>query len=146
MNTVFLLAAGVWVGTIVFQSAVVAPAIFAAVDETQARSLLRTLFPRFFRLGLACGVIMATALAIVALTAPASGTLTSLAVLTAMMLVFGAISLSLVPLINSARDAGPAGAARFRTLHRLSVILTLLVLILGIAAIATVGRSASLTG
>lgn len=146
MTIIFLLAAGIWVGTIIFQSAIVAPATFKVLDEAHARSFLRALFPRFFRLGLACGIVMATALAVVSVGGPGSNTLTTLAVLTAVMLIFGAISLALVPLINAARDAGQAGAGRFKTLHRLSVILTVLVLLLGLAAIATIGRTASLTG
>lgn len=146
MSTVFLLAAGVWVGAIVFQSVIVAPAVFAQLDKSQASRFLRTLFPRFFRLGLACGIVMATALAIRSITGPGSDSLTTLAVLTAIMLIFGAISLSLVPLINSARDAGEAGAGRFRTLHRLSVVFTVLVLLLGVASIATIGRTATLLG
>ncbi len=143
---IFLLAAGVWTGTIVFQSAVVTPTVFTGLDETQARVFLRTLFPRFFRLGLVCGIVMATVLAVIAVSGAASNTLTAMAVLTAIMLIFGAISLALVPLINAARDAGPPGAARFKALHRLSVILTVLVLMLGVAAIATVGGTASLAG
>jgi uncharacterized membrane protein len=146
VSTVFLLAAGIWTGAIVFQSAVVAPAVFAAVDETQARRFLRTLFPRFFRLGLGCGVIMATTLAIMTVNSRGSDLLTVLAVITATMLIFQAICLSLVPLINAARDAGDAGAARFRKLHRLSVILTVFVLLLGIAAIAVIGQTTSLSG
>jgi len=37
-------------------------------------------------------------------------------------------SLALVPRINAARDAGPAGAARFRRLHGLSVAINLAML------------------
>lgn len=40
---------------------------------------------------------------------------------------------SLTPAINAARDAGPSGQERFRRLHRLSVRLNSVVLILGVA-------------
>lgn len=146
MNTLFILAAGVWTGAIVFQSAIVAPAVFNNLDEVQARHFLRTLFPRFFRLGLGCGVVMATALAITSVSGRGSDLLTTLAVITAVMLIFQAISLSLVPLINAAKDAGESGATRFKRLHRLSVALTVLVLLLGIVSVAAVGQTASLTG
>ena len=59
---VLTISAGVWIGAIVFQSAVVAPAVFVDLDEAAARSFLRTLFPRFFRLGLVCGALMLAAL------------------------------------------------------------------------------------
>lgn len=146
MNTVFVLAAGIWIGAIVFQSAVVAPSVFEGLDEDQARRFLRTIFPKFFRLGLGCGVVMATSLAIVSVMSGGSNALTVLAVITAVMLIFQAICLSLVPLINTARDAGPAGEERFRRLHRLSVLLTILVLFLGVFAVATINRTISLSG
>lgn len=146
MSTLFILAAGIWAGAIVFQSAVVAPAVFTVLDESQARGFLRMLFPRLFRLGLACGVVMATALAITSVSSRGSDLLTTLALVTAIMLIFQAISLSLVPLINAARDAGESGAARFKRLHRLSVSLTVFVLLLGVISIAAVGQTASLIG
>jgi hypothetical protein len=46
-------------------------------------------------------------------------------------------------LINAARDAGETGAARFHRLHRLSVGLTVVVLLLGIIALGIVGTSAA---
>ena len=47
-----VLCAGAWLGTIVFQSALVAPAVFGELDPAAARRVLRRLFPRFFVLGL----------------------------------------------------------------------------------------------
>lgn len=146
MNTVFVLAAGIWIGAIVFQSAVVAPSVFKGLDEDQARRFLRTIFPKFFRLGLGCGVVMATSLAIMSVMSGGSNALTVLAVITAIMLIFQAICLSLVPLINSARDAGPAGEERFRKLHKLSVLLTILVLFMGVFAVAAISRTITLGG
>ena len=146
MSTVFLLAAGIWMGAIVFQSVIVAPTVFGGLDEAQARRFLRTLFPKFFRLGLVCGVVMATSLAVITIVSGGSDLLTTLATITATMLIFQAISLSLVPLINSARDSGTAGEKRFKRLHRLSVLLTVVVLLLAVLAIATIGRTASFSG
>lgn len=140
--SVFLLACAIWVGAIVFHSAIVAPSVFATLDEPGARSLLRTLFPRFFRLGLVCGGIMAFVLVLVAGFSEWTPVLVFLAALTALMIVFEGVSLWLVPRINAARDAGDAGAARFASLHRLSVMLTLAILLAGIAVLITVGLSA----
>jgi hypothetical protein len=132
-------AAGTWIGAIVFQSAVVAPTVFVDLDESAARVFLRRLFPRFFRLGLICGVLMLVGLALVGFDAPNA---LPIAALTAAMLILEAASLWMVPAINAARDAGAAGKARFDRLHRLSVLFTVVILVLGIGVVAliSVGR------
>ncbi|HKK23213.1 MAG TPA: DUF4149 domain-containing protein, partial [Pseudohaliea sp.] len=61
------LAVAVQVGTIVFHSAVVAPTVFRQLDEASARRFLRTIFPRFYWLGLYCGIIATVALVVAAL-------------------------------------------------------------------------------
>ena len=59
-----LAASGAWIGAILFQSAIVAPSVFSVLDEASARRFLRTLFPRFFRLGVICsGLSLAAVLA-----------------------------------------------------------------------------------
>lgn len=137
-TTLLLVAAGTWVGAIVFQSAVVAPTVFVDLDESAARAFLRRLFPRFFKLGLVCGVLMLAGLALVGFDAPNAALI---AALTTVMLVLEAISLWMVPAINAARDAGEAGKTRFENLHRLSVLFTVLILLLGIGVIAVVSAA-----
>lgn len=144
MLAVFLVAAALWAGAIVFQSAVVAPRVFRNLDEAAARAFLRDLFPGFYRFGLGCGVVMALSLAGIALVSGWSGTLRALAVMTACMVILEYVSLRLVPAINAARDAGDEGAARFERLHRLSVSMTVVVLLIGLAAIALIGLAANL--
>lgn len=132
-------AAGSWIGAILFQSAVVAPTVFVDLDESAARVFLRRLFPRFFKLGLICGVLMLVGLALVGFDAPNG---LPIAALTVAMLILEAASLWMVPAINAARDAGAAGKARFDRLHRVSVLFTVVILILGIGVVAliSVGR------
>ena len=142
MTAFFLIACAIWVGTIVFHSAIVAPSVFASLDELRARVLLRTLFPRFFRLGLACGAIMAASLVATGMLSSWTPALSLLAALTAIMIFFEGLSLWLVPRINAARDEGDAGAARFTSLHRLSVLLTVAILLCGIAVLVIIGLSA----
>ena len=133
-GTLLLIAAtGTWIGAIVFQSAVVAPTVFVDLDEPAARVFLRRLFPRFFKLGLVCGVLMLAGVALVGFDAPGA---LPIAALTAVMLVLEAASLWMVPAINAARDAGAAGKARFDRLHRLSVLFTVVILFLGIGVLA----------
>lgn len=139
---VLLIPLAIWVGAIVFQSAIVAPAVFAALDAENARLFLRTLFPRFFRLGIVCGSIMIAGVIALGLVARWSDKLLTIAALSAIMLILQTVSLKLVPHINAARDAGEAGSARFHTLHRLSVGFTVVVLLMGTIALVIVGASA----
>lgn len=127
-------AAGIWVGAIVFQAFFVAPAVFREVDEAGAARFLRAIFPRFFKLGLVCGVVMIASLG--AAGAGAGPTLAAAVVMTAA----AGLALLLVPRINAARDAGPPAAGRFRRLHGASVALTLLALGLGLGVLVTLGR------
>ena len=140
---VLTISAGIWIGAIVFQSAVVAPSVFVDLDEAAARSFLRTLFPRFFRLGLVCGALMLAALLGFGVFAGWTATTTALASVTSVMIILEAISLMLVPHINAARDAGEAGDAKFARLHRTSVVLTVVILLLGIAFLAIVAARAA---
>ena len=103
------LAAGTWVGAIIFQSAVVAPAVFVDLDAESARRFLRTLFPRFYRLGLICGVLIMLGVATVAVLTGWSERLAIAGVATLTMVFLQVISLRLVPRINAARDSGDAG-------------------------------------
>lgn len=134
-----IVAIGTWIGAIVFHSAVVAPAVFAGLDEADARRFLRTIFPRFYALGLCCGVVALLALGAASLAAGWPGPFRLAVPLLAVMTVLQAVSLGLVPRINAARDAGAAGAALFSRLHRVSVLLTVIVLVLGVTVLAVIG-------
>ena len=140
---VLTLSAAVWVGAIVFQSAVVAPAVFVNLDEAAAGSFLRTLFPRFFRLGLICGALMLAGLLGLGTVAGWTATLVALTAGTGVMILLETISLAMVPHINAARDAGEAGHSTFTQLHRTSVLLTVAILILGIAVLSVIAARAA---
>ncbi len=135
------IATGIWIGAIVFHSLVVAPTVFVNIDETAAKRFLRAIFPRFYQLGLICGTFMLVGLTITAFSLAWPGVFNTLLVIASIMILLEGLSLWLVPRINAARDAGTAGAARFKRLHRLSVMLTLLILILGIGVLATLGSA-----
>ncbi|MDJ0793512.1 MAG: DUF4149 domain-containing protein [Woeseiaceae bacterium] len=137
------ISAGIWVGAIIFQTAVVAPTVFADLNESAARTFLRTLFPRFFRLGLVCGLVMLAGLIWLGVLAAWPPGVVALAVVTSVMVLFEAVSLRMVPQINAARDAGQAGEALFSRLHRISVLLTVVILLLGIAVLVAVSTLAA---
>lgn len=132
-NFLTVAAAGSWVGSILFHSAVVAPATFKVLDADSAGLFLRRLFPSFFRFGLVCGALMILGLVSgsVGLSSFASLPLA----LTIGMCVLQAVCLAMVPAINAARDLGDAGRQRFARLHGVNVLLTLAVLVLGLAVL-----------
>jgi hypothetical protein len=137
------IATGTWVGAIIFQSAVVAPAVFVDLDSDAARRFLRTLFPRFYRLGLVCGGVALVCIVFIAMSSGWSDALRILAAAASLMLVLEGVSLWLVPRINTARDAGEAGIARFERLHRISVALTVVILVIGIIVLSTIGANSA---
>ena len=130
-------------GAIIFQSAVVAPTVFVDLNESAARTFLRTLFPRFFRLGLVCGFLMLAGLIWLGVLAAWPSSVVALVVVTSVMVLFEAVSLRMVPQINAARDAGQAGETLFSRLHRISVLLTVAILLLGIAVLVAVSTLAA---
>lgn len=136
--TLVLVVVGIRLGAIVFQSAYVAPVVFTVLDEAAASRFLRSLFPRFFKLGIACGAILLVVLVAAGVTGGFGAPLPILIAIAATVTVLDAAALGLVPAINAARDRGEAGAARFRFLHRLSVLATVLVLLLDVAFIAVI--------
>lgn len=135
------LANAVWVGAIVFQSAIVAPSVFSSLEAPDASKFLRRLFPSFFRLGIACGGIMTAGFVFLAFWSDPEHVVWPFA-LSGVMTVFAVVSLVMVPGINAARDAGEAGAVRFERLHRLSVLLTVLILLAGIFVLGHIARLA----
>lgn len=138
------IALGTWVGAIIFQSAVVAPAVFVDLDNHAARRFLRTLFPRFYRLGLVCGGLIIGGVAAIAVVTGWSNTPVVIATAAAGMLALEMISLRLVPKINAARDEGESGTARFERLHRISVVLTIVILLAGLALLSMIGASTTM--
>ncbi len=130
------IATAIWIGAIVFQSFVVAPTVFASLDGDAARRFLRAVFPRFYVLGMLCGGTIAAALLPLGFAAGWTPYVLLLLAAAAAMLLAVVVSFVLVPRINAARDAGASGEATFNRLHRLSVLLTVGILILGIATLA----------
>jgi len=138
-SALITLATATWVGAILFQSAVVAPAVFAELDGDSARRFLRALFPRFYRLGLVCGALMAAGIVTLVGSTGWSRPLVLLALATSAMILLQALSLWMVPHISAARDA--EAAARFGRLHRLTVLLTVVVLLFGLCILGVIGAS-----
>ncbi len=117
------------------QSFTVAPTVFHRLGNPQAGRLVRALFPRFYLLGMLCGLVLLLGVGTIGISqgwlAQTKWLLSAAVFMTALQL----FSLWLVPHISAARDAGIAGQIRFQRLHGLSVLLTILVLVLGVGVL-----------
>jgi uncharacterized membrane protein len=140
------LGLGVWVGSILFFSFVVAPTAFRALDPQNAGLFIRGVFPRYYLFGIICGAItLAAGVAVRAVRQEWAGrSAVTLAIVGAMFLTTVYARQGLMPIIERRRDARAAAeegteayeAAHraFRAGHRVSVILNLGVLLLGVVA------------
>ena len=120
--TLFLIS--IWVGSIIFFSAIIAPTVFKALNEKNAGIFLRAFFPKYYVFGIILGII-ALILGIKAMS------LILVSMIVAMILL-SIISRLMIPVINAARDMDVEGESRFKKLHTLSVFLNILTLIIGL--------------
>jgi len=134
-DSVYLLALTGLVGSILFFSFGVAPVIFSVLGAESGGKFVRALFPRYYLWGVICCSIALPALICGTLTFPE---LRGPWVGVQAGLIAGCLVIclfcgnTLTPLINEARDGGPEMADRFNRLHRDSVRLNAVVLLLGI--------------
>ena len=119
-----ILISGLVCGLIVFQSAFVAPTVFRDLPEESRPVILRSLFPKLFKSITLAGILL-TLLAFLEgsnlIIAYCVGVFTFLA---------GLICNSMIGATNRARDDG--NDKLFATLHRISVLLTISVLLLSL--------------
>jgi hypothetical protein len=126
-----LLAMVLWLGSVVFFSFFTAPVLFRVFGVEQAGRAVRTIFPRYYLLGLICGVILCVVSAARGLMWTWNGMiLPSLVLFVVLTAVIVYARQSLTPRINAARDAGEARRAEFTGLHKRSVRLNGFVLVL----------------
>ncbi len=134
-DSIYVLALAAWVGAILFFSFGVAPIIFRVLGAEAAARFVRALFPRYYAWGVGATAIALPALICGSLAYPE---LRGVRIgVQAFLIVIGLVIMlycgnSLTPAINAARDAGPAEAARFDRLHKRSVQLNGVALLLGL--------------
>ncbi len=116
---------GVIVGSIVLQTAILAPTLFRTIDPASAGKLLRALFPKFFGMLSGLGLLQVGTLW---LHDDPSWAHIGIGVLT---ISFPLICRRMIPAANRARDEGRK--ADFDRLHTLSVALTVAVLLANLA-------------
>ena len=129
----FLILNAMVLGFMLLFLTVIAPSVFGALDETNAGKLLRKLFPRMFIYGL-----VLTLLASVFAYQAGRDDLAILTMVSAFGFGFNAFYLT--PLINEKRDAflqePIASGKSFNLLHRLSVSIFVVQMIISIFALA----------
>ena len=128
-------SAAVWLGTILFFSFGVAPVVFRVLEPLAASKFLRAVFPVYYAFGLGASIVLLPALTCRGLALPESrGPLmgSQLVAVLAGIVIQLYCRESLTPAINQARDAGPEGDARFKRLHRRSVRLNVVTLVIAL--------------
>ena len=134
-DSVYLGAMSAWVGSILFFTFGVAPIVFKVLGTETGDKFVRVLFPRYFLWGAIAGAValpsvVAVPLCYPELRGPWVGVQALFIIAATLIMLYAGNSLT--PAINAARDAGPAGQARFDQLHRRSVWLNGLVLAIGL--------------
>jgi len=143
-----LLALSLWVGSIAFFSAVVAPGIFAALERPAAGNLLAQLFPRYYQAGALCGAVALAVLLLLFLFDSGSRALRFLQLILVLIMLGGTLYAGwlLEPQIHQLRTeriAAPSkvqredAERRFQKLHARSVQINIGVLVLGVAGLGT---------
>jgi hypothetical protein len=122
-----LVLVSIWVGSIIFFSAIIAPTVFKVLDEKSAGLFLRAFFPKYYIFGLIIGGL--SLVLIFLLSIPVNTVLLALLIV---MIALTVTSKLMIPVINAARDMGEAGVSRFKKLHTMSVILNVLTLVVGL--------------
>jgi hypothetical protein len=139
-DSVYLIAMAGWVGSILFFSFAVAPVIFRVLGAEAGGRFVRALFPKYYAWGVVCGAIALPAFVAAPLAFPeykGYGVGVQAMLILAGILIFLYCGNSLTPAINAARDEGPAGAERFDRLHKRSVRLNAVTLLLGLVLIVS---------
>lgn len=135
LRLLFVIAVGVWLGTVVSFSFVVLPAIHRFSAPGEATRLLRGLFPRYYLAGVVCGFL---ALALVSL-ARSADTLPVPEALRLALPVAGGLLCSLLAhyvLLPRMRESQDRHPERYDRLHRISAMLNSTVLALLLLAVA----------
>src|SRR5579863_2735915 len=148
--TVYLIALACWLGGIVFFSFFTTRIVFASLPRAEAGVAIRALFPQYYMLGYVAGTIcVALAIYITAVRAPRlwwGGTTLALAIALGLTFYAGTVIRPRVEAIRTVTEEAnpdPVRKAEFDKLHRMSVVLNGVVLLLNLAAI--VGTSGALT-
>tara|TARA_Y100001936_G_scaffold252638_1_gene313200 strand:- start:4206 stop:4610 length:405 start_codon:yes stop_codon:yes gene_type:complete len=119
-----ILLSGFIIGIIFFQTAIAAPIVFSYLKKDQSRIFIRSVFPKIFTILLCIGIIMI----FLNFYFDVNNNIQHSVGFTTFLLPL--ICFLMVPATNDATDSN--NTKRFKILHTLSVILTMIVLIINI--------------
>ena len=128
---IIILFSGATVGLILFQTIVIAPTFFKTLEIENSRKLLRIIFPKFF---IFIVVINLTSIFISVIGGINYMTISTLAAIT----LIATLCYFLIPATNKSSDDN--NKKKFKLLHSLSVISTLIILLLCISQIFLIVR------
>ena len=117
----------IWIGVIVFFSAIIAPTVFKTLDEKSAGVFLRAFFPKYYLFAIVIGL---ASLALIMIFNIEMSNILYIAIVS--MTILSIISRFMIPIINNARDMGEQGKQKFNRLHALSVSLNVITLVIGL--------------
>ena len=120
-----MLLSGLIAGTILFHSAVVAPTVFRTLKEADASIFLRTIFPKFF--------LFLSFVSALNFFSAIIDDQPRIVIGAALSTILMGIAYAIIPMTNRSRDEGQE--QRFKQLHRVSVLLTVLVLCINMSFI-----------
>ena len=124
MEDLTSLFSGIVIGVILFQTGIIAQIVFRTLNENDAGIFLRTIFPKFF--------IFLSGLNLINFTFAVIDQQVAITIIAGVSSVLMIIAYLFIPATNRSRDEG--SEQRFKRLHTLSVLLTVVVLGLNIAA------------
>ncbi len=120
LNTLLLIAVGVWLGAMVFFASVVAPTVFGTLEPQLAGQMIRRVFPRYYLFGLICLSVAS----LVSVFAPSAAPWITVACVVMLGATWYARQV-LMPQVNAARDAmlvqNESHSPEFDRLHKRSV-------------------------
>jgi hypothetical protein len=152
-KVLFQLTLGLWVGAIVFVSFVVAPAVFRAVPNQTAGTVMGQIFPLYYGFTIVMGIIaLGSALLLRGKTSGArawKAVVVMLAVMLAATAYAGAVVSPRTRVLRPAlhrEPVDPRMREEFDALHRRAVQLNGLVLLLGLATVAVAATNTRLPG
>jgi hypothetical protein len=143
LKFLYLVSLSIWFGSLVFFSFVGAPAIFKSLPRGEAGDLVGVIFPRYYMLGLICGLLALGSLLVLSMVEKSWQTvriiLLILMVSTTLYAAYGvgpkAKEVKAQIRVVTDESAKQALQKQFGTLHQRSVFLNSLVLIAGVVVI-----------
>ena len=130
-NNIIILFSGATVGLILFQTIVIAPTFFKTLEIENSRKLLRIIFPKFF---IFIVLINLTSIFISVIGGINYKIISTLAAIT----LIATLCYFLIPATNKSSDDN--NKKKFKLLHSISVISTLIILLLCISQIFLIVR------